>query len=68
MLDPYGELAALRETPARTAPAARQNPANFPVNLRRAAEHFAASIVAGALVGLVAPEARYTGHLEVATA
>ena len=54
------------------------------MNLRGAAEHFAASIVVGAIVGLVAPgadpivagamvglvalEARYTGHMEVATA
>ena len=57
MLVPYGELAA-----------ARQNPGNFPVQLRGAAAHFAVSIVAGAIVGLVAPEARYTGHMEVATA
>lgn len=72
MLVPCGESAA-----------ARQNPGNFPVNLRGAAEHFAASIVVGAIVGLVAPgadpivagamvglvalEARYTGHMEVAT-
>src|SRR5438270_10028556 len=73
MLVPYGELAA-----------ARQNPGNFPVQLRGAAAHFAVSIVvgailglvapevdpivAGAILGLVAPEARYTGHMEVATA
>src|SRR2546421_5081207 len=72
MLVPYGEPAA-----------ARQNPGNFPVQLRGAAAHFAVSIVvgaivglvapeanpivAGAIVGLVAPEARYTGHMEVAT-
>src|SRR5438309_10927358 len=56
MLVPCGESAA-----------ARQNPGNFPVNLRGAAEHFAASIVVGAIVGLVALEARYTGHMEVAT-
>ena len=73
MLVPCGELAA-----------ARQNPGNFPVQLRGAAAHLAASIVVGAMVGLVAPEAdpivvgaivglvapgvRYTGHMEVATA
>src|SRR6266566_1401551 len=56
MLVPCGESAA-----------ARQNPGNFPVNLRGAAEHFAASIVVGAIVGLVALGARYTGHMEVAT-
>ena len=54
------------------------------MQLRGAAAHFAVSIVvgaivglvapeanpivAGAIVGLVAPEARYTGHMEVATA
>src|SRR5947209_7640963 len=57
MLVPYGELAA-----------ARQNPGNFPVQLRGAVAHFAASIVVGAILGLVAPEARYTGHMVVATA
>ena len=38
------------------------------MQLRGAAAHFAVSIVVGAIVGLVAPEARYTGHMEVATA
>ena len=38
------------------------------MQLRGAAAHFAASIVVGAMVGLVAPEVRYTGHMEVATA